>query len=483
MALRASYSGDRGETRILTSHFNLPLSLAATVIQPVTIASHKLTLDSNRPPVPLTKLFSELLCLQQQQQSSSTSEGRGLPAAPTLEASVLSIRFKAQLVRPAVASNAHGERYPDHTSAAAVEPQPVIATIIVSKSGGRYRVQSNCLEGLALLTSQLCFRLNRRFSPLEGNGALAAATASSSSGSSTAATLAALPLPSSTDAAGLPTAGPSDPFCLWVRDDVPLADYSLILSAHTSAQARLAAAGAWLGERAHEYRLVLKALLARARDKAPPPLGALPMLLDRIQDDVTAAGKALAECQDEARWARNGLACATAHLLLLGRLRYGAGVTCNSERWCELWRALDPAVIEAASSSAQLSTTSSASDSASCWAAAADASLVHLLQRWLEPLPAASASSSSVIKGAASSHKHQAGQEGPNAAAAVTGATALAELERTVLSFTAPPSGSSNAAIASSFLRHLSMALQLPGPAAPAATAAAHVATKRVLYL
>ena len=117
----ASYDAPGVGPQVARADLTLPLALAAEVVPPVKAAEYKVTLDTNRPPPPLSELFADVLVAS--------------PAAGGAGANVLSFRLAAG-----------GE-----------------ATILVSKNAGRYRVQARSFEALALIADELCRRLKEHF--------------------------------------------------------------------------------------------------------------------------------------------------------------------------------------------------------------------------------------------------------------------------------------------------------------------------------
>ncbi|XP_078716772.1 protein PTHB1 isoform X3 [Lampetra fluviatilis] len=107
-----------GVPRVVKSAFTLPLVLACHATSPAKSAQHKLTVDTNKPPVSLAALFPDFL-----QQSE--------------EGQVNALGF--QLLR--------GSR----------------VTVLASKTSQRYRVQCDQLDELWLVTSDLVRRLESHF--------------------------------------------------------------------------------------------------------------------------------------------------------------------------------------------------------------------------------------------------------------------------------------------------------------------------------
>lgn len=242
VCVAASYTNDNGEVRATTTTFALPLALAATVVPPInTNAGFKLTLDTDQPqPVSLLALFADLTTHQPPGERPS---GEALSRIQAKGAAVLSLAYRAG---------------------------GGTATILASKAGGRYRLQSDTLEGLSLVTGELARRLK-------------AATGASVSYS----------------------------------DPLPLADVFRHIDDHHAARLALLAAYSRVNDRAHEYRLVAKRLLVRWRDAAPQSLNGLDKLMGAVQAHVMQAGDAVEAHQHALAAAGNRLSCVISLLALL----------------------------------------------------------------------------------------------------------------------------------------------------------------------
>lgn len=107
-----------GIPRVIQCKFRLPLKLICQPGQPSKIASHKLTIDTNRPPVSLLSLFPGFA-------SQSDDD----------QANVMGFRFLG------------GSQ----------------VTLLASKTSQRYRIQSEQFEDLWLVTNELIIRLREHF--------------------------------------------------------------------------------------------------------------------------------------------------------------------------------------------------------------------------------------------------------------------------------------------------------------------------------
>jgi hypothetical protein len=97
-------------------------------------AAYKITVDTNRQPPQLIRLFSDMLAVLPPVQAELLEQGSG--------ANVLSFQY----------------------------PTGADATMLVSKNAGRYRLQSDCFEAMGLVLSELCRRLEAYYKEAEEKG-------------------------------------------------------------------------------------------------------------------------------------------------------------------------------------------------------------------------------------------------------------------------------------------------------------------------
>lgn len=114
----AKYISTTGAIRIASAHIKLPLKLIVRPVLPVKNATHKITLDTNKPPVNLNDLFPDLL--------GENAGGQGA---------------------------ALGFQYIGG---------PVV-TVLASKTSNRYRLQCDLFEGLWYVVRELVSRLTGHF--------------------------------------------------------------------------------------------------------------------------------------------------------------------------------------------------------------------------------------------------------------------------------------------------------------------------------
>jgi Bardet-Biedl syndrome 9 protein len=224
----------------------------AKLVPPLKNPAFKFTLDTNRAPPALPALFEDML--------SQPGMGEEMVARITgANANVLSFQY-----------------YAGHD-----------ATILVSKSSGRYRVQSGSLEALWVVSSELVRRLSGHFG--SGGGRAGAGV---------------------------------EPFTISYEEPLPLADFFACIDAHFDARKQLAKANSDLNDRAQQFRLVQKRLLVRYKDRNPAPLNNLDMLFQTTYTALQAAASRVQEAQAAQAACARRLSCATQLVLMLMRYRF-----------------------------------------------------------------------------------------------------------------------------------------------------------------
>lgn len=329
-------AGDTGrqQTYTSTATFSVPLSLVCCPIPPVKQAPFKLTIDTNRPPTPLTSLFPDMMRLPAHAVGSSDTITR-------IQASVQSVLSFGY-------------------------PSGADVTILVSKAGGRYRLQSSHPEAVAPVAAALVDRLGRFYSQqpgAEGPGTIALRTGGTGAASSS-------------DGKEEETEGSADlasravdqtpleyrqSFTASFNEQLPLPELQAAMDSHLAARHTLQSSYSSLNDRAHEYRLVVKRLLVRFKDRTPAPMNQLDALLERAQEHVMDGGAAVATAQNQLAASSNVLSGRVTLFLLLLKLRFGLS--------------------EQAFAALQSHVPSQVSDTLEAgWEEATDASLQHLLR-------------------------------------------------------------------------------------------------------
>jgi len=226
-----------------------------------------MTLDTTSSALPLTDLFGDFL-FAAQEVGLDTSEILGATAAQAMGFQLWCPEF-TQL------PNINGQQQQ--------LPSPAHVSILVSKTGGRYRVQSDCLPALTIISKELERRLVLQLTAQGAEGAR------------------------SSDGSG-------DNSCLVTCSDVfPVDELTQAISRHFNTRLTLRDLYSRLNDQAHLFRVLQKRLLTRFKDRNPTPLGGL----DDMMHETYASVLALA---DESQSQQASLRRQTCDLNLLSSL-------------------------------------------------------------------------------------------------------------------------------------------------------------------
>jgi len=250
LTVMASYTTASGEPRSAHAEVALPLCLFCQVVPPLKNAGYKITLDSNRMPPQLTALFDDLV------SSSALANDTNQRNAAN---NVLTFQY-----------------FSGHD-----------VTILVSKSAGRYRLQSGTFEALWLVVTELHNRLTEYFTSAGGKG------------------------------------GGEGPFSITFTETLPLQDFFNLIDAHFQTRQELKKIGEELASRAHQFRSIQKRLLVRFKDRNPAPLQHLDVLLEGTFQQLNLLGAEMASCQGLLQAAADRLSCGCELVLMLVRCRFG----------------------------------------------------------------------------------------------------------------------------------------------------------------
>lgn len=245
MTVTVSYCTAGGDPRTAVVDVTLPLCLFVFPVPPVKAAKYKITLDTNRPPPVLTSLFEDAL---------------GPPIGGVTN--VVTVQFWC------------GDE----------------VTVIVSKSAGRYRLQTDNFEAIWLVAEELSARLSAYFA-----------------------------------AANEPKHHPDGPFQMTFSEVLPLEDFFNVVDAHFGNRRTLSANTAALSARADQFRVVQKRLLMRYKDKTPSALGPLSALLAGSFRDLQEAGVLVERSQRDVRRGHARLQGAARLTAFLVAVRFGLG--------------------------------------------------------------------------------------------------------------------------------------------------------------
>ncbi|XP_075777873.1 protein PTHB1 isoform X1 [Pelodiscus sinensis] len=232
----ASYStptdlNPEGIPRVAQCKFRLPLRLICFPAQPSKTANHKLTIDTNKPPVSLVNLFPDFADQSDEDQVN-----------------VLGFQLLT------------GSRI----------------TLLASKTSQRYRIQSEQLEDLWLITKELIFRLEEHFKKQN-----------------------------------------SKDFTCIFSGSVPLQEYFELIDHHFELRMNAEKYEELLSERAIQFRAIERRLLIRFKDKTPAPLQHLDTLLEGTYRQIIALADAAEENQANMFQAFTKLKSATQLVIML----------------------------------------------------------------------------------------------------------------------------------------------------------------------
>uniref|UniRef100_A0A8C0GBL6 Bardet-Biedl syndrome 9 n=1 Tax=Chelonoidis abingdonii TaxID=106734 RepID=A0A8C0GBL6_CHEAB len=227
----ASYSMPTGIPRVAQCKFRLPLRLICFPAQPSKTANHKLTIDTNKSPVSLVNLFPDFADQSDEDQVN-----------------VLGFQFLT------------GSRI----------------TLLASKTSQRYRIQSEQLEDLWLITKELTFRLEEHFKKQN-----------------------------------------SKDFTCTFSGAVPLQEYFELIDRHFELRLNAEKFEELLSERAIQFRAIERRLLTRFKDKTPAPLQHLDTLLEGTYRQIIALADAAEENQANMFQAFTKLKSATQLVIML----------------------------------------------------------------------------------------------------------------------------------------------------------------------
>ncbi|NXD87958.1 PTHB1 protein, partial [Halcyon senegalensis] len=225
-----SYNMPTGIMKVAQCNFRLPLRLICSPSHPSKAANHKLTIDTNKPPISFITIFPDFVDLSEDDQ-----------------ANVLGFQFLT------------GSK----------------TTLLASKTSQRYRIQSDQLEDLWLITKELTLRLEEHFKKQN-----------------------------------------CEEFMCTFSGSIPLQEYFELIDRHFELRLNAEKFQELLSERAVQFRAIERRLLTRFKDKNPAPLQHLDTLLEGTFREVIALADAAEENQTNMFQAFTKLKSAT-HLVIL----------------------------------------------------------------------------------------------------------------------------------------------------------------------
>ena len=237
----ASYQTSRGEPRSVSLSISLPLILFAGIKAASKSADFKLVLDTDgKDPVPLTDLFSDYLYL-------NTLNG-----------------VQVEKILGATATHAFGFQFWFNENVTKINAeglkssfsQPITASILASKTNGRYRVQSDSMAAC----SYLCHEMERRLCTFHGKNKSVVSYQDSL--------------------------------------QVPLHEFLNAIREHYEYRLELKSRTKTLENLSRQYRVTNKRLLTRFKDKNPSPLKGLEILVRETYEKILISSDQIQEMRE-----------------------------------------------------------------------------------------------------------------------------------------------------------------------------------------
>ena len=267
--IHASYQTSRGELQSVSVSLSLPLILFVGIKAATKSAQFKLVLDTDgKDPVPLTELFSDYLYLN---TLNGVQVDRILGATAT-HAFGFQFWFNENVTKV----NAEGLK--------SSFSQPITASILASKTNGRYRIQSDSMAAC----SYLCLEMERR----------------------------------------LCTFHKDDTSIISYQDnfEVPLNEFMKAITDHYNSRLEMRVLSKKLDNLCTQYRVINKRLLARFKDKNPSPLKGLETLVRETYEKILEASDQVQEMKEHIKKCLVFVENMARMMVLLASLKFGIGV-------------------------------------------------------------------------------------------------------------------------------------------------------------
>ncbi|RLN50612.1 hypothetical protein BBJ29_002636 [Phytophthora kernoviae] len=270
VTISASYTLETGQPRVSQCVVKLPMCMVCRLVPPVKSSTFKFTLETNQEPLELASLFEDML-----HQPSCTPEWAKQVVAGGSTTNVLSFQYY----------------------------NGVDATILVSKNAGRYRIQSNELEALWMVSHDLVARLRAYFdgreqdSDAKGDGDYKVGESGSTSSAQSVLEV-------------------------FYQEPLPLADFFGAIDAHFALRKEKLELAAQLNDRAHQFRVIQKRLLVRYKDRSPAAVNFLDVLLHGTYDQLISLSHAMEAVEAKLKRAANRLSCCVSLILMLIKFRF-----------------------------------------------------------------------------------------------------------------------------------------------------------------
>jgi Bardet-Biedl syndrome 9 protein len=265
LAISGTYTGAQGEPRVIHQALRVPLALACRVRPAVKSAIHKLTLETPNASEAqsLLELFSDFLYAQQ------------------------SIGIDPDEVLGQTGAMALGFEFWGGEGSLGFNPsssQPVVVSVIASKTGGRYRVQSDSFAAMSLIVRELEVRLQAKLT-----GGAAASNA---------------------------------PRQVNLAEPLVLEAFFDELRAHFSVRNEISDRLSRLNDVSHQFRMIEKRLLVRFRDRNPSPLGGLDSMLRESYAEIIKLADEIQLLQSTLRRQRESLDASISLVSTLAAIKY-----------------------------------------------------------------------------------------------------------------------------------------------------------------
>ena len=288
----STYSTSTGEPRVSQAAIEIPFTIFSRAVPPRKNTNTLFTIDTNQAPVAMIDLFPDIL------DNSIPNYGeiqRHITNTLTVEHNAQFVTFSAlpfDMPAPVINSSI----LPTNQISPYMEivdkvlkhntPVPVMSamsqdcSILVSKKGGRYRLQGSNIESMWILSTQLIDRLGKYFSLQKDL---------------------------------------KDPLVISFQEDLPLGNYFSIIDEHFAIRQLLSCWKIRIESLAHQFRSVQKRLLARFKDKNPAPLKGMDTILSDTHASLILASQHVEIYQQQLTSVSYRLSAATSAILLLAR--------------------------------------------------------------------------------------------------------------------------------------------------------------------
>jgi Bardet-Biedl syndrome 9 protein len=305
-SVTATYLTNSNEPRVATYQSTLPFSLCCKLRIPNKNAPYKLTLDTQHPPQSLVDLFSDIV------QSTHDINGGNADLGDVFDSSggamALGFQFwcystnyqsdSTNLQQPANENKPSAIGILGAGNDATNAIQHSTGSIIVSKSGGRYRIQADSYPVLSLLTAELNKRLTIKLREVSSQR-------------------------SESKDPNQQQQPPSAKFNLIsFAENIPLENYFLIIGNHFKIRQLIQVYVSQLNDMAHQYRMIEKRLLARYKDRTPSSLNGLDVLSNETYQNIMFLTGVIQELHRQLNLYRIEVKATSRLVILLCYLKY-----------------------------------------------------------------------------------------------------------------------------------------------------------------